>query len=270
MRLRGRERVSTAVSGWLPSGAPYVFTPLDLSPTLWVDASDTSTITEVAGAVSQIDDKSGNSRNFTQATAAAQPTTGANTQNGLNVLTFDGDGHFLTHDAGSDIIDLSPMTTFMVLYDNNSSQTGSRFRRALAMRRSAQLASDFQTPNFLLYKNDSTRAMGIISRAISTGTITYTNEQWFTATIKASATGGSLQIDDGSPLTTASNNAPDNMRYVRIGATASSGGNPPAPTIAAVPEYWGGFVAELIIYNATLTDTQITEVRNYLNVKWDL
>ena len=67
------------------------FTPLELSPTLWIDASDTSTITEVAGAVSQIDDKSGNGNNLTQATAALQPTTGIATINGLNVLSVDND-----------------------------------------------------------------------------------------------------------------------------------------------------------------------------------
>jgi hypothetical protein len=41
------------------------------------------------GSVSQWDDKSGNARHVTQGTAAAQPTTGAATINGLNVLDFD-------------------------------------------------------------------------------------------------------------------------------------------------------------------------------------
>ena len=61
-----------------------------LRPMVWFDAADASTITSSSGAVSQWDDKSGNGRHVTQATAAAKPTTGANTQNGLNVLTFDG------------------------------------------------------------------------------------------------------------------------------------------------------------------------------------
>jgi len=66
------------------------FSPLDLSPVLWLDASDTSTITESGGAVSQWDDKSGNGNDVTQATASAQPTTGSTTINGLNVLALDG------------------------------------------------------------------------------------------------------------------------------------------------------------------------------------
>jgi hypothetical protein len=57
---------------------------------LWLDAADLSTITESGGSVSQWDNK-GSLGNFTQATAALQPTTGASTLNGLNVLDFAGD-----------------------------------------------------------------------------------------------------------------------------------------------------------------------------------
>jgi len=77
----------------------FNFTPLHLSPQLWLDASDTSTITESGGAVSQWNDKSGNGYNFSQGTAAAQPTTGVTLQNGLNVLNFDGGDNLLAANA---------------------------------------------------------------------------------------------------------------------------------------------------------------------------
>jgi hypothetical protein len=91
MRLRGRERVSTAVSGWLPQGAPYVFSPADLTPVLWLDASDASTITSSGSPakVSQWASKAGG-YNAVQATGANQPTTGTVTINGLNAIDFDG------------------------------------------------------------------------------------------------------------------------------------------------------------------------------------
>jgi len=66
--------------------APALFTPADLNLELWIDPRLESTITEAGGAVSQIDDLSGNARNFVQATGADQPTTGTQTINGLNVL----------------------------------------------------------------------------------------------------------------------------------------------------------------------------------------
>jgi hypothetical protein len=59
---------------------------------LWLDASDTSTITDAgAGAVSAWNDKSGNARHLEQATAGLRPTTGVRTQNGRNVVDFAGD-----------------------------------------------------------------------------------------------------------------------------------------------------------------------------------
>lgn len=66
------------------------FNPLRLAPYLWLDAADTTTITASSNAVSEWRDKSGNARHVTQATASNQPTTGSSTQNGRNVITFDG------------------------------------------------------------------------------------------------------------------------------------------------------------------------------------
>lgn len=62
---------------------------------LWLDASDESTITSSAGKVSNWADKSGNGRDAVQATASAQPTTGSETENGLNVLTWDGSSDYM-------------------------------------------------------------------------------------------------------------------------------------------------------------------------------
>jgi len=63
------------------------FNPLTLSPKLWLDASDTTTITSSGGLVSQINDKSGNGKNATSS-GSDRPTTGASTINGRNVLDF--------------------------------------------------------------------------------------------------------------------------------------------------------------------------------------
>jgi hypothetical protein len=75
--------------------ASGVWTPLELSPFLWIDAADTTTITASSGSVSQWNDKSGNGRNFTQGTGGNQPTTGSTSLNGLNVISFDGTDDFM-------------------------------------------------------------------------------------------------------------------------------------------------------------------------------
>lgn len=73
------------------AGGDEAWSPLDLDDLVaWWDASDLATITESGGSVSQWDDKSGNGHHLVQETGSAQPTTGARTQNGRNVLDFDG------------------------------------------------------------------------------------------------------------------------------------------------------------------------------------
>lgn len=58
-------------------GARGPWTPARISTALWLDAADSSTITLNGSNVSQWNDKSGNGRNVSQATAASQPTYSA-------------------------------------------------------------------------------------------------------------------------------------------------------------------------------------------------
>lgn len=67
-----------------------LWTPAQLATTAWYDASDTGTITENAGAVSQWADKSGNGLHLTQASSVAQPISGTASINGDNAIQFDG------------------------------------------------------------------------------------------------------------------------------------------------------------------------------------
>ncbi len=61
------------LNSWMtPPSLPW--TPANIATQSWFDASDTSTITESGGSVSQWDDKSGNNNHATQGTASSQPT----------------------------------------------------------------------------------------------------------------------------------------------------------------------------------------------------
>jgi len=68
---------------WMPTAIPGCVA--------WFDASHAASIIASAGAVSQWSDRSGLGNHVTQATAAKKPTTGLVTQNGRNVISFDGD-----------------------------------------------------------------------------------------------------------------------------------------------------------------------------------
>jgi len=70
--------------------AAELWTPAELGATLalWLDADDTDTITLNGSTVSQWDDKSGNARHVSQATAASQPTYATADINGKPALTW--------------------------------------------------------------------------------------------------------------------------------------------------------------------------------------
>ena len=62
--------------------------PSQITTDLWLDASDSTTLTSVSGAISEWRDKSGNSRNAVQSIVDCRPST--STLNNLTTLKFDG------------------------------------------------------------------------------------------------------------------------------------------------------------------------------------
>lgn len=86
-----------------------IINPGYLSPYGWWDFSDVSTLFNATSGgstpsdgsgIARIEDKSGNGRHLTQATAAARPTRTNGAQNGLAAGTFDG-GDSIAHDTAS-------------------------------------------------------------------------------------------------------------------------------------------------------------------------
>lgn len=72
-----------------------MWTPANIATALWLDAADAGTVQVVSGAISQWNDKSGNTRAAVQSTASYRPLLQANTLNGLPVAQFDGVDDFL-------------------------------------------------------------------------------------------------------------------------------------------------------------------------------
>lgn len=87
------------IPGIVASGGRFLDLAALPNCALWLDASDSSTITLSDGKVSQINDKSGNARHFTQGTYSLQPGIDT-TQNGLAVLDFDGGDRLLLGSSG--------------------------------------------------------------------------------------------------------------------------------------------------------------------------
>jgi hypothetical protein len=99
---------------WVITPSFTQWTPADISTALWLDAADASTVTTVSGAVSQWNDKSGNGRNVTQATAGSRPALTANGLNSRAVITFDGTEDTLTNTSAALHRNISGATVFAV------------------------------------------------------------------------------------------------------------------------------------------------------------
>lgn len=114
------------LSQYIPNNPVVPWTPANITTQLWLDASDSSTITLVSGAVSQWNDKSGNNRHATQATAANRPVVLTANINGLDVLSFDNSNDAMTTEWNS------TATNNYMIFSVANLNTGSGFRRMIA------------------------------------------------------------------------------------------------------------------------------------------
>ena len=88
-----------------------LWTPRLIRTGLWLDAADLSTISTATG-ISELRDKSGNGRHFSQGTGGTQPTLTPGGLNGRNVMSFNG-SQYLTSPAAA--------STWNFLHNTNGS-----------------------------------------------------------------------------------------------------------------------------------------------------
>jgi hypothetical protein len=243
--------------------ASGVWTPLELSPDLWLDAADTTTITASSGSVSQWNDKSGNGRNFTQGTGGNQPTTGTRTLNGLNVLDFDGTDDFL---SGGNILNLGSggVTMFLVTQLDVAPTTGFRgiagkgFFGSLAGR--YFITWDLPLGGHCSFFQDTTSRVVASDPGSANRTNTFLLGQRI---IRTSALelwrNGSIVATIAGNNTTSYN--PTN--FWLIGAYTNSAG-----TGAQAGTFMDGFFAEVIVFLRDLSAAEMGQVNEYLRSKW--
>lgn len=211
---------------------PNTFSPLDLSPVLWLDAADTATITESGGAVSQWDDKSGNGNHVTQGTAAAQPTTGTRTINGVNVLNFDGVNDVLSNS----LVTTQPTTSFVVgQFDSIGARDGLIGNSSAA-----------------IYQYDGGQLRAFYNAVLATATGLVGGAQVFTVT--ANSTSSVIRIDG----------------VQRTAGNAGTNGYSAAFNVGLSYGYLDGAISEIIIVDGTLTAGEIADTEAYLAAKWGI
>lgn len=233
---------------------------------LWLDPSDASTITQSSGLVSQINDKSGNSRHFTQATGTLQPRIDTRTQNGLAVLDFNGDRMVLgSNGLGRNV---GAVTIYLVariesqystagndgVLFNIADSSGGRGRATIGVGQ----FGDFKP---YIFGDPQDNAWGPVLKSSSsflprfriyTAVFDYANGDAFLyvdGTLEASST----------TYNTPSNTANTDSASASLAAFADSGSNMPKCQIT-----------ELAVFHAAHSADQRALVHEYLNRKWGL
>ena len=230
--------------GAVASQPQLFWTPIQLPGLMsWWDASDLSTITASSGLVSQWRDKSGAARHMAQATGTNQPTTGTRTQNGLNVLDFDGTTDYMST-AVAAYSEVSPYSIF-VAFKND---VGANSLTNIVVRCVDGTAAGS-------ISKDSTNTWRMNAGTAIAGGTPDANPHGISAIFNS--TSSYLRLD-GTVLGGPTNVGTAGFTQYRVGANNS----------ATSP--WDGFVCEIIMSTNAIGDPDVLLVENYLRVKWGL
>lgn len=265
-----------AASNFVVVNDTSVWTPAIISGLqLWMDASDTSTlfdsniggsnVTTNSTAIGRWQDKTGNGRNFIQATSNNRPILLTNQLNSKPVISFDGI---------NDVLASSSSTT-------NGLLRGVSGISIFAVRKTKSTVSTAES-TFIAYSNltttrlhlnvGATDSSNLSFRRINTDANTSVAGGNNTATVNSFGLYEAV-INFNSAVKTASNYKngtllSENTNLTSTGSTAAVAGN---SGIGGAPggSLWADVdIAEIIIYGAALTTTQRQQVESYLNSKW--
>lgn len=250
-----------------------LWTPSRISTALWIDFSDSSSIT-VSSGISQANDKSGNGRHLLQAISANRPAYTTAQQNGLNVATFDG-----VNDCLSLASDLSLGTAHSIFIAGRISGTitaASPFR--MLLNGGVYTVGSTTTSEFLL----------------GTGSVTGTlSNERLSSIVLAHITGssqiygyGKTNSDISGPfITSSAYTTSGNSFRGRLNGqndfatTATPGGysstNTRYPTVLrhlgaryGTSDFWNGEIWEVIVVPGYLRLEETERIEGYLAWKW--
>lgn len=240
---------------------PYVFgrlwTPSNITTALWLDASDSSTVTTVSGAISQWSDKSGNSRNATNGTPLARPAYSSAFLNSYSVATFDGVNDFLA--TSSVTLHSGVYSCFAVAIGSNTTGT--------SVLASQDKNTSPSTRNGQYIRTNSAAAESI---AFNTSGGAYTSSfsglsplSWRIYSIVRPSTSVTIYVDaQAGSTTTLSGTSATAANPLILGARETDGG--------VFTNFWNGSLAEYVFLSTSMDTPTRQLVEGYLAWKWGL
>lgn len=243
---------------------------------VWFDAADTSTISVSGTAVTQWTDKSANAYTFTQGTSYLRPSSGVSTQNGKNVIDFDGSDDFLESTSATSVwkflSDGTQHTMFLVTKCNNFSSYPLMFGNINSARvgTSGLGFRDINgtTASISTYINNGNGPSGVVlyTDGSSSGKVwTYLTGRMKPADGTASNR-SKTQVNQGTVVSnntgtaTPSSSNPDYT--LTIGGVRNNSG--------VITNLLNGSIGELLIYDTYLSDSEVLSVQQYFAAKWSI
>lgn len=224
---------------------------------IWLDASDTGTITTAIGnAVSGWADKSGNNIDAVQLTVVDQPETNVETLNGLNVITYTDDFMSIPFAVGKGINPLN-FTTFAVgrVIDPQVSAGG-----MISNLPGFVLGGFSLTEGTRFFSFVGNEGLGTFEFIVSTR-VTIANE-WSIMSMEHTQAPLTEQYVDNffeGPLST-----------VPVGYTATRDMELGTPFVGDPSERLTGAQAEIIQIERKITPSERNSIFNYLSAKWSV
>ena len=247
----GRKHYLERINGLFESFAEW--TPAQISTSLWLDASDASTITLNGTTISQWNDKSGNSRNVSQANSALQPFYTLNGLNGLNIADFDGADDALNGLPLSNFVTNNSYSAFVVGLARTiaTNDVNGYLNEAFYGDAGGYIAMYLRSSNLIgAYNWDGENKVATNAYTPNTVVIGYSE-----------LSSGSIRIrtNGGSETATVSSNTANLSFAIQIGRNFNSN------TFCL-----DGKIAEVIFTNAALSTTNRQLIEGYLAWKWGL
>ena len=238
---------------------------------LWLDAADATTLYDATSGgnlvstdgatVARWQDKSGNGRHISQATANARPALKTGIKNAKNVIRFDGANDILSV-ANSAISQNIGVLNLFAVCRSTKTLSSSVYQTVIHNSNGTTVGpsrSDIYISNAI--EVGGRRLDTDSFQSVKPGTLA-TNE-WVLAGANFNYNAASLTAYKNG---TGASRSPS---FQTVGTT------PNTPSLlfgigsfANVNEFLTGDIAEIIIYNKALTTTQRQSVESYLNAKW--
>lgn len=239
-----------------------LWTPNLFKPAIWLDASDSSTITLSGSNVTSWNDKSGNARNLTQTTPAQQPTYQATGLNSRPTVRFDGIDDAMQNTAYS--FGNSPSFAYAVFQSSNAAGSLGQIFMASPNPSNTSIGTELlYINNYGGYTTITLKPPSLANASLGVNTTFVTTPQIIGAGFDGSGTSPSdVEFILNGTQQTSTTSGP--IGYVsEIGFSI---GNRPIQQIVGL----NGTISELIFFDSFIFTTNRQIIEGYLAWKWGL